>query len=177
MTVVHSRSRNLPEITRSADIVIAAIGRAEFLTADHVREGASLSMSALIASKTPRTSAAIGWWATSHLTKFQRKQRDHARARRRRSDDDRDANVQHSESGEASSLNCHPERSRGILSHIPLGRCDGIPRLRFAPLEMTTCRRNNFSSRAIAGSRDRFVPLHQPTSRVVATRPLRAPFD
>jgi methylenetetrahydrofolate dehydrogenase (NADP+)/methenyltetrahydrofolate cyclohydrolase len=40
VTVVHSRTRNLPEITRSADIVIAAIGRAEFLTADHVREGA-----------------------------------------------------------------------------------------------------------------------------------------
>ena len=40
VTVVHSRTRNLPEITRSADIVIAAIGRAEFLTADHVRDGA-----------------------------------------------------------------------------------------------------------------------------------------
>ena len=39
VTVVHSRSRNLPEITRSADIVIAAIGRAEFLTVDHVRDG------------------------------------------------------------------------------------------------------------------------------------------
>ncbi len=31
VTVVHSRTRNLPEITRSADIIIAAIGRAEFL--------------------------------------------------------------------------------------------------------------------------------------------------
>src|SRR5262252_4389478 len=40
VTVVHSRSRNLAEITRSADIVVAAIGRAEFLKADHVREGA-----------------------------------------------------------------------------------------------------------------------------------------
>lgn len=39
VTVVHSRTRNLPEITRSGDIVIAAIGRAEFLTADHVRDG------------------------------------------------------------------------------------------------------------------------------------------
>lgn len=39
VTVVHSRSRDLAEITRSADIVIAAIGRAEFLKADHVREG------------------------------------------------------------------------------------------------------------------------------------------
>jgi methylenetetrahydrofolate dehydrogenase (NADP+)/methenyltetrahydrofolate cyclohydrolase len=40
VTVVHSRSRDLAEITRSADIVVAAIGRAEFVTTDHVREGA-----------------------------------------------------------------------------------------------------------------------------------------
>jgi methylenetetrahydrofolate dehydrogenase (NADP+)/methenyltetrahydrofolate cyclohydrolase len=40
VTVVHSRSRDLAEITRSADIVVAAIGRAEFVTAAHVREGA-----------------------------------------------------------------------------------------------------------------------------------------
>jgi methylenetetrahydrofolate dehydrogenase (NADP+)/methenyltetrahydrofolate cyclohydrolase len=40
VTVVHSRSRNLAEITRSADIVIAAIGQANFVKADHVRQGA-----------------------------------------------------------------------------------------------------------------------------------------
>ena len=40
VTVVHSRSRNLPEITRSADIIIAAIGQAHFVRAEHVREGA-----------------------------------------------------------------------------------------------------------------------------------------
>ncbi len=40
VTVVHSRSRNLAEITRSADIVIAAIGQAGFVKAEHVREGA-----------------------------------------------------------------------------------------------------------------------------------------
>jgi methylenetetrahydrofolate dehydrogenase (NADP+) / methenyltetrahydrofolate cyclohydrolase len=39
VTVVHSRSRNLAEITRSADILIAAIGRAEFVKAEHVRDG------------------------------------------------------------------------------------------------------------------------------------------
>ena len=39
VTVVHSHSRELANITRSADIIIAAIGRAEFLKADHVREG------------------------------------------------------------------------------------------------------------------------------------------
>src|SRR5438128_1266617 len=40
VTVVHSRSRNLEAITRSADILIAAIGRAGFVKAEHVREGA-----------------------------------------------------------------------------------------------------------------------------------------
>lgn len=40
VTVVHSRSRNLPEITRSADILVAAIGAPNFVKAGHVREGA-----------------------------------------------------------------------------------------------------------------------------------------
>jgi methylenetetrahydrofolate dehydrogenase (NADP+)/methenyltetrahydrofolate cyclohydrolase len=40
VTVVHSRSKNLEAITRSADILIAAIGRAEFVRAEHVRDGA-----------------------------------------------------------------------------------------------------------------------------------------
>src|ERR1700719_109372 len=40
VTVVHSRSQRLPEITRSADILIAAIGQPEFVRADHVRDGA-----------------------------------------------------------------------------------------------------------------------------------------
>jgi len=39
VTVVHSRSRNLAEITRSADILIAAIGQPNFVKAQHVREG------------------------------------------------------------------------------------------------------------------------------------------
>jgi len=40
VTVAHSRSRDLAQITRSGDIVVAAIGRPEFVKADHVREGA-----------------------------------------------------------------------------------------------------------------------------------------
>lgn len=40
VTVAHSRTRNLPEITRQADILIAAIGRPGFVKAEHVREGA-----------------------------------------------------------------------------------------------------------------------------------------
>jgi methylenetetrahydrofolate dehydrogenase (NADP+)/methenyltetrahydrofolate cyclohydrolase len=40
VTVCHSRTRDLPGVTRTADILIAAIGRAEFVTADMVRPGA-----------------------------------------------------------------------------------------------------------------------------------------
>ena len=40
VTVVHSRSRRLAEITRSADILVAAIGQPEFVRAEHVRDGA-----------------------------------------------------------------------------------------------------------------------------------------
>jgi methylenetetrahydrofolate dehydrogenase (NADP+)/methenyltetrahydrofolate cyclohydrolase len=40
VTVAHSRSNNLEEITRSADILIAAIGRAHFVKAEHIHEGA-----------------------------------------------------------------------------------------------------------------------------------------
>ncbi len=39
VTVAHSRSSNLPEITRRADILIVAIGRANAITADMVRPG------------------------------------------------------------------------------------------------------------------------------------------
>ncbi|HJX98332.1 MAG TPA: bifunctional methylenetetrahydrofolate dehydrogenase/methenyltetrahydrofolate cyclohydrolase FolD [Chthoniobacterales bacterium] len=40
VTVAHSRTKNLEETTRSADILIAAIGRAHFVKANHVRDGA-----------------------------------------------------------------------------------------------------------------------------------------
>lgn len=40
VTVAHSRTKNLAEVTRRADIIIAAIGRPEFLKADMVRDGA-----------------------------------------------------------------------------------------------------------------------------------------
>ena len=40
VTVCHTRTRDLPSITRQADILIAAIGRAHFVTADMVKEGA-----------------------------------------------------------------------------------------------------------------------------------------
>jgi methylenetetrahydrofolate dehydrogenase (NADP+)/methenyltetrahydrofolate cyclohydrolase len=40
VTICHSRTRDLPAVTRSADILIAAIGKAEFVKAEMVRPGA-----------------------------------------------------------------------------------------------------------------------------------------
>jgi methylenetetrahydrofolate dehydrogenase (NADP+) / methenyltetrahydrofolate cyclohydrolase len=40
VTVCHSQTANLPALTRQADILIAAIGKAEFVTADMVKPGA-----------------------------------------------------------------------------------------------------------------------------------------
>ncbi len=40
VTVCHSRTKNLAEVTRRADILVAAIGKAKFVTADMVKDGA-----------------------------------------------------------------------------------------------------------------------------------------
>ena len=40
VTVCHSRTQNLKEITKQADILVAAVGRANFVTADMVKPGA-----------------------------------------------------------------------------------------------------------------------------------------
>lgn len=40
VTVTHSRTKNLKEVTKRADILVAAIGKPKFVTADMVKEGA-----------------------------------------------------------------------------------------------------------------------------------------
>lgn len=40
VTVCHSRTKNLGEITKEADILVVAIGKPKFITADMVKEGA-----------------------------------------------------------------------------------------------------------------------------------------
>lgn len=42
VTVAHSRTENLAELTRQADIVVMALGIPEYLTADMVKEGAAI---------------------------------------------------------------------------------------------------------------------------------------
>ena len=42
ITICHSRTKNLPEVTRRADILVAAIGRAEMVRGDWVKPGAAV---------------------------------------------------------------------------------------------------------------------------------------
>ncbi len=42
VTVCHSRTQNLSEIARQADILVAAVGRANFVTADMIKPGATV---------------------------------------------------------------------------------------------------------------------------------------
>lgn len=40
VTIAHSRTKNLPEVCRTADIIVAAVGRPEMVTAEYVKDGA-----------------------------------------------------------------------------------------------------------------------------------------
>ena len=59
VTVVHSRTRNIAETVRRADIVIAAIGQPGFITADMIKEGAVVIDVGTTRIDAPETKA--GW--------------------------------------------------------------------------------------------------------------------
>ncbi|HAV68082.1 MAG TPA: bifunctional 5,10-methylene-tetrahydrofolate dehydrogenase/5,10-methylene-tetrahydrofolate cyclohydrolase, partial [Alcanivorax sp.] len=40
VTICHSRTQNLPELVKQADIVVGAVGRPEFIKADWIKDGA-----------------------------------------------------------------------------------------------------------------------------------------
>jgi 5,10-methylene-tetrahydrofolate dehydrogenase/methenyl tetrahydrofolate cyclohydrolase len=40
VTICHSRTKNLPDVVRSADVLVAAVGRAEMVRGDWVKPGA-----------------------------------------------------------------------------------------------------------------------------------------
>jgi len=59
VTLTHSRTKNLKEVVSKADIVIAALGQAEFLTADMVKEGATVIDVGITRVKSDKTKS--GW--------------------------------------------------------------------------------------------------------------------
>ena len=59
VTMAHSRTKNLKELVKRADIVVAALGQAEFLTADMVKEGATVIDVGITRVKSDKTKS--GW--------------------------------------------------------------------------------------------------------------------
>lgn len=59
VTLTHSRTKNLKEIVSRADIVIAALGKTEFLTADMVKKGAVVIDVGITRVKSDKTKS--GW--------------------------------------------------------------------------------------------------------------------
>ena len=59
VTMAHSRTKNLKELVKRADIVVAALGQSEFLTADMVKEGATVIDVGITRVKSDKTKS--GW--------------------------------------------------------------------------------------------------------------------
>jgi methylenetetrahydrofolate dehydrogenase (NADP+)/methenyltetrahydrofolate cyclohydrolase len=59
VTLTHSRTKNLKEITKTADILIVALGKAEFVTADMVKEGVTIIDVGITRIKSEKTKS--GW--------------------------------------------------------------------------------------------------------------------
>ncbi|MBE9468615.1 MAG: bifunctional methylenetetrahydrofolate dehydrogenase/methenyltetrahydrofolate cyclohydrolase FolD [Bacteroidetes bacterium] len=59
VTLCHSRTKNIKEISREADIIIIALGKAEFLTADMVKPGAVVIDVGITRVKSDKTKS--GW--------------------------------------------------------------------------------------------------------------------
>ena len=59
VTITHSRTQNLKEITKTADILIVALGKAEFVTADMVKDGVCIIDVGITRVKSDKTKS--GW--------------------------------------------------------------------------------------------------------------------
>ena len=59
VTLTHSRTQNLKEITKTADILIVALGKAEFVTADMVKDGVCIIDVGITRVKSDKTKS--GW--------------------------------------------------------------------------------------------------------------------
>jgi methylenetetrahydrofolate dehydrogenase (NADP+) / methenyltetrahydrofolate cyclohydrolase len=59
VTICHSRTKDIPAVTRTADILIVALGKAEFVTADMVKDGAVVIDVGITRVKSDQTKS--GW--------------------------------------------------------------------------------------------------------------------
>ncbi len=115
VTICHSRTVNLPEMCRQADILVAAIGRAAFVTADFIQPGATVVDVGINRITDPAEAARLGRseeFAAQGQSRSGRRPsarrsarggRLHAGAGRRGAADHRHADVQHGGLGGAAS--------------------------------------------------------------------------
>jgi len=66
VTLTHSRTQNLKEITKTADILIVALGKAEFVTADMVKDGVCIIDVGITRVKSDKTKS--GWKLMGDVT-------------------------------------------------------------------------------------------------------------
>jgi methylenetetrahydrofolate dehydrogenase (NADP+)/methenyltetrahydrofolate cyclohydrolase len=71
VTVCHSRTRDLPAVCRTADILVAAIGRAAMVTSDHIKPGAVVIDVGI--NKVEKKSEAERIFESSRLADFERR--------------------------------------------------------------------------------------------------------
>ena len=97
VTVAHSRTKNLPELCRRADILVAAVGRPEMVKGDWVKPGATVIDVGI--NRVPAPEKGEGRTRLVGDVAFadagQERRRHHAGAGRRRSDDHRHADGQY----------------------------------------------------------------------------------
>ena len=110
MTVCHSRSRDLAALTRPADIVVVAIGQAQFLKADMVRPGAVVVDVGINRLPDGKLAGDVDFDAVARG-----RLGHHAGARRRRADDDHHAAAQHAASGDEKVSLCLTREIRHVL--------------------------------------------------------------
>jgi len=105
VTICHSKTKNLPEVVRRADIVVAAMGRAAMVTSEYIRPGATVIGRRAECNHRPRRSERIfansreagsfakkgPCWLRRAPGCGQRRGRVHFRSRRRRPPDHRHA--------------------------------------------------------------------------------------
>ena len=117
VTIAHSRTKDLPALARTADILVAAVGRPEMVKGDWVKPGATVIDVGINRVPAPEKGEGktrlVGDVAYQDAAESRR--RHHAGAGRRRPDDHRHADGQHRGFG----LSCRRAKAARILSKLP----------------------------------------------------------
>ena len=95
LTIAHSKTRDLPEVCRRADLMFAAVGRPEFVRKDWIKPGATVIDVGITRVRAGRERQVAAGRRCRIRRSIRGRGRDHAGAGRRRPDDDRVPARQH----------------------------------------------------------------------------------